>query len=353
VPQKPPAFFADLSGRGLKPHLYDEQHVHGSYLVQRNNHLLFGQNHLVSSDGVWSCESRSFKDQFIHYFMSPAVQSHYPGPKPVVDSAEGVFTLRTSHLTDDQVIRIDEPVFLATALEPDNYGRWITAVATKAAIFKKFGGSRKFLCRVARPWQRAFLNALGIEDNAILPHDPGRTYICADLITVEYSVSNMTISPSERMTFFELAARYRKSGPKNRKLFISRLSDAQRRPHYRVLQNETELAAMLSALGFFTIEPEALPIEQQIAIFAGAEQIVALGGAGIYNAVFCAPGTDFLTIEASDAFSHVHGQLLSSLELRYGMIFGRQDPSALKTVHANWTIDIEATRAAIFEFMRP
>jgi capsular polysaccharide biosynthesis protein len=283
--------------------------------------------------------------------MNPSVQAHYPGPKPVVESDRGIHILKTSNLTDDQVIRIDHPVFLATALEPDNYGRWITAVATNARIYKKFGAGRKFFCRVGRPWQRAFLNALGIEDSVILLHDPGRTYICDDLMTVEYSVSNMTISESERMMFFELAALYRKRDLKKRKLFISRLSDAQKRPFYRVLKNETELAATLSDLGFVSIEPETLPFEEQIATFAAAEQVVALGGAGIYNSVFCAPDTDFLTIEASDAFSHPHGQLLSSLDLRYGMIFGQQDQSESKSVHANWSLDIKRTRAAIVEFM--
>jgi hypothetical protein len=353
VPQKPPAFFADFSDRGLVPRLLAEQHVHGSYLVQRKNWLLFGQNHLVNHDGSWACESRSFKDQFINYFVNMASHAEYSGYKPIVESdGKKIHILRTSDLSDEQLVRISEPVFLATPLEPDNYGRWIATVATKARIYKKYGAGRKFFCRVGRPWQLAFLKVLGISESAILPHNPGRAYICDDLMTVEYSVTNMTISDSERTSFFELVAQFRKPNIPKQKLFISRLSQARQNPNYRVLRNEIELTAMLSDLGFIAIEPEELPFEEQIAIFAAAEQIVALGGAGIYNAVFCAPGADFLTIEASDAFSYPHAQLLSSLGLRYGMIFGSQDDTKTKSVHAGWSIDIERTRAAIMAFLQ-
>ena len=131
-------------------------------------------------------------------------------------------------------------------------------------------------------------------------------------MTVEYSVVNMTISRAERMMFFEMVVKHRQRSAGPDKLFISRRSRSKKAPNYRVLQNEDEFASALQGLGFAVVEPETLSLEQQISIFSGATRIVALGGAAIYNAVFCGPGTSFLTVESSDTFIHAHANLLSS-----------------------------------------
>jgi capsular polysaccharide biosynthesis protein len=119
----------------------------------------------------------------------------------------------------------------------------------KAAQYRQYGGGRKFFCHVRHEWQREFLQLLGIAAQDILPHDPGRTYICRDVMTVEYSEADLCISAAERVNFFELAARCRVSGsPRN--LFVSRRSRSQAHPGRRMLQNEAALAAALTAQGF-------------------------------------------------------------------------------------------------------
>ena len=138
------ALVADFSGRGLAPKQHKDQQIHGSYLVRRENVLLFGANHLVDGDGAWSCEARSFKGQFMAMLKWAAYEANFPGPKPVIDD----FVLRTAGLKDDQVERIEMPVFLATPLEPDNWGRWLATVAPKAVLYRMHGIGRKFLCRV-------------------------------------------------------------------------------------------------------------------------------------------------------------------------------------------------------------
>jgi capsular polysaccharide biosynthesis protein len=237
-------------------------------------------------------------------------------------------------------------------LEPDNWGRWIVTVAPKIMHYKKHGAGRKFFCQTKLPWQRNFLNLFGVTDDVILEHHPGRTYICKDVMTVEHSDVNMTISENERMMFFEMIAMHRKPVKKFERLFISRLSRSIKSPHYRVLKNEVELAAMLAEFGFVSIEPETLPIGEQISMFAGAQHIVALGGAGIFNSVFCAPGTRFVTIESSDKFINAHAQLLSSLDLDYGIVFGSQIDPETGGAHGNWTLDIEGARQTLAAFIQ-
>ncbi len=351
VRQPQPLFVANFSGREIAPITYEHQDIHGSYLIRRVNSLLFGPNHMVSVDGHWSCEGRAFKKQFIDLVREPYYEVMFPGPKPIVEARGDDLILRTSHLLPEQVEQIQEPVFLATPLEPTTWGRWVATVVPKAIQYLRLGGGRRFFCTVLEPWQRRFLNLCGISDNLILEHNPGKTYICRDVMTVEYSITNMTISKAERKIYSDLAKLYFKPNRGNRKIFISRLSISRRNPHIRVLQNEADLCSALSALGFSIVEPETLPIEEQISLYASAEYIVSLGGSALYNMVFCSPGARVMTIEASEAFISPHIQLLSSLGLEYAVIFGMEDPTDSSPAHRRWTIDIDGTIAKVGDFL--
>jgi capsular polysaccharide biosynthesis protein len=312
--------------------------------------FIFGPNNLVTPEGYWSCESRTLKRQFLWYFHMPFYDRMFPGPKPAIDYKTENLLLRTDNLKDTDVEQIDMPVFLATPLEPPIWGRWIVTVAQKVMQYKEYGAGRKFMCHVAHDWQRAFLRLLGVKEGMILAHDPGRTYICRDVMTVEYSVTNMTVSAMERTNFFGMIANYRVKIERKRKVFVSHLSRARQNPNYRGLQNEMELASMLEELGFTTIEPETLPLEEQISIFAAAEQVVFLGGSGVFNAAFCAPDTSVVTIESSDTYIGHHTEFLASLGLRYGVIFGKEDPEDRSDSHKRWTIDVARVRDELMKF---
>jgi capsular polysaccharide biosynthesis protein len=169
-------------------------------------------------------------------------------------------------------------------------------------------------------------------------------------MTVEYSESNMTISAAERANFYEIVATCGKRGIYPRKIFVSRLSRSAAQPNYRVLRNEAELATALEALGFTVIEPEAHPLEVQIGMFAAAEQVVFLGGSGVYNAVFCAPDSSVLTIESTDIYAGAHTEMFASLRLRHGVIFGQEDRTDPQPHHRRWTLDIGRAIAAIAAF---
>ena len=73
-----------------------------------------------------------------------------------------------------------------------------------------------------------------------------------------------------------------------KRLFVRRRPGWQRG---RRMVNETELASRLEALGFVSIEPGELTLEEQIAAFSGADEVVGVIGAAMTNIVFCGPGT--------------------------------------------------------------
>jgi len=349
--RRQPEFVADMSGRGLTVNLGADLHIHGSYLVRRTDVLLFGPNNILTKNGYWSCEARSFKRQFLWYLHLPFYDRMYPGPKPRIEYQTDHLRCDTTDLAKSgSVVQIEEPVFLATPLEPPIWGRWLNTVTPKIFNYKKYGTKRRFLCHTELAWEKAFLETMGIPSHMIIPHDPGRTYLCRDLMTVEYSITNATISACEQANFFELVVQHKKRVDVPKKLFVARLTRSRHNPHYRVLQNELALAKLLLELGFSVIEPEFLSLELQISLFAGAEQIVFVGGSAVFNAVFCAPGTSVVTIEASDTYIGAHTSLFASLGLRYGVIFGEEDPNDPAEHHRRWHLDISRTRAALLSF---
>jgi capsular polysaccharide biosynthesis protein len=134
---------------------------------------------------------------------------------------------------------------------------------------------------------------------------------------------------------------------------VSRLSDATQRPGYRVLRNEAALIEALAGIGFVAIEPASLPFEKQVRAFADASVVVGLGGAGMFNVAFCRERTKVVTIEASEAFITGHTGLFASLELPYGVIYGRQDDrdDGRSNPHLPWSVDVERAVAAVRDFL--
>jgi hypothetical protein len=328
--------------------------VHGTYLLSRSDCLLMGGNLLIERSGAWYCESLLHRSHLVAFFGTDTFDAVFPGPKPRLTVEDTNARVDLSHLGDGDISRIDEPVFLATAAEPDNWGRWIVQVIPRLAWFKQHGHRHKLLCRAAHGWQHALLRYFGVTD-ALIVHDPGRAHWCRDIAMLQDSSADGTVTDRDRALFMRIAdtcsgARGGGIGPR---IFVSRLSDAAQRPDYRVLRNEAALIEALRELGFAAVEPARLTFEEQVRVFAGASVVVGLGGAGMFNVAFCRPGTKVVTIEATDTFITGHSGIFSSLGLQYGVIYGRQDVPAdgFRHPHLSWTVDVPRVVTAVRGFL--
>ena len=132
-------------------------------------------------------------------------------------------------------------------------------------------------------------------------HDCGAAYWFEEVHVFRQSMRDCYISPAAREFYAQLRdAAVARHGPSPaRKLYVARLRRTRELNAYRGLLNEQALADRLAALGYLVIEPEFLSVEDQIRLFAGAERIVAIGGAGLFNTVFCRPGARMLDIEST------------------------------------------------------
>lgn len=252
---------------------------------------------------------------------------------------------------DSDSIELSGRYILATPDEPRNWGMWLLLVIPAVHQFLRardlYDG---VICFCEFPWQKNFLHYLGVSDDELVNHDLKIAYKIEQLDWTVRGYRNLAVSQREKEAFHELVSKELGDDLRlqrnDRKLFLSRLSRS-RRGSYRPLLNEEEVISMVRQLGFDVVEPELLSFPEQIRLFHDASVVVGLGGAGMFNAVFCRPGTKVVTIESSSNWVHGHTNLFHSLGLEYGVCFGREDLSDPRASHRRWSIDVDGLERAL------
>ena len=189
---------------------------------------------------------------------------------------------------------------------------------------------------------RRLLAFLGVDESELILHDCAATYRFAEVSLFRHSTRDLYVPPDHREVFTEIAARAARGsslGPQS-KVFVSRLSRSRQPGAERRLLNEEDLSVLLERLGFSTIEPDLLGPAEQIALFAGARQIVGLGGAGMFNGVFARSDAKLLDIESTAVFLDAHSNIFGSCGLEYGVMVGTEDASDCSAGHKRWTVDL-------------
>jgi len=264
---------------------------------------------------------------------------------PQITYDGGRFLIDRSKLKSDQLTVISEPAFFGTPIEPMNWGMWLLQAVPAATYFLERRPAAKFLACIEKVWQRELLLTLGLRNDEIIHQSLGCTYRCKSLTALQYSHIDLVPTALDQETFHRIAYKFAPDAniTAQRKIFLSRRSITRLSGgKYRALVNEEEVIDAVSALGFEIFEPESLSFSEQIRLFREAGLIVGLGGAALFNTIFCEPGTRVISIESSNSFIHGHATLFASLGLRYAVIFGRQDITDLTEVQKRWSIDVTA-----------
>ena len=248
--------------------------------------------------------------------------------------------------------RYEGAAVILASQEPSNYGSFLFRVLPKVHALKRHGLTNlPVVCWDIKPATSALLEIAGIDPAAIIFQD-----------TQTVSVFDRVIIPSLRNPYalldYESRDVYRQirheygSPEGGKRLYISRFSHSRRGVSGRVMLNEEELIARLSAIGFEIVEPEKLSVRQQIALFSSAEIVVGPSGAGMFNIVFCRPGTKVIDIESEPHWIYAHAGLFASCELRYGIFVGRVDETDERAVHRRWNVNINVLMDRVQSFLR-
>lgn len=238
----------------------------------------------------------------------------------------------------------------ASTHEPHNWGLWLLHALP---AYLHFARNRDRFSRVFGyvPHENAWpiLEAIGVGREDVIAHEVDRAYRFAEVHVLRRGDDQFAVTQEELADFRALAARFVPEARRPR-VFLSRLTRSLQPGAPRRLRNEIEIGEMLARHGFVAVEPEALPGAEEVAIFAQAEAIVGLDGAGLFNTVFCRPGTRVLDLAATAMFADRHADLFASLGLGYGFVFGAPVDPASNDAHPDWRIDVAALERVVVGF---
>jgi hypothetical protein len=338
---KPPArFVADLSARGndLSRVRHGPRHGAAKFIDS------FADAHLIGFTGIVK-ESRYF-DHWLkesnNYLVDRARDYGSYG-----NQWTGIVLLNETPVLPrerlDNALPIDAPVLFGTPDEPDNWGMWLLlGLPSLHEFLANRGRYEKFFCYAQHPWQRRLLEDLGLRPDELIPQDREQSYLCRDISLIRKSYRDMFVLPEERAFFRAVVERLAGAAPSRagRRIFVSRITRTRAHGQYRGLINEAALIAGLQTLGFDIVEPEYLSLAEQAATFHAADIVVGLGGAGMFNTVFCKPGTLVITIESTTSFVDAHTNIFASLGHDYAIILGEEDLDDPRPVQRRWTLDV-------------
>ncbi len=237
---------------------------------------------------------------------------------------------------------IDEPVVALGARAIQDFFCWMTELVPRL-LFVRERGTLAELPVILRPVDTAFaqttLQWLGVEPR----------YVEEDVVHVQRAVTaSFPIHPAREARYspeiVTLAQHLRDhyAPPVTRDL-PRRFYISRRDARFRHVANEDALEERLSELGFTTVVLSEFEFAEQIAMFAGAEFVVAQDGGGLANLLFARPGTRVVELFPAGFEESTSCWAIASLGgLRYQMLVGDPvDGPRARFSRADIVVDIE------------
>jgi hypothetical protein len=195
------------------------------------------------------------------------------------------------------VSREAEPTVIASCTNGQNYGHYMLEMLPIAIIGDTMFSDRK--PKFLLPWTMPAMADVIFRTLALVRIDPDRVIIqkygdpvlLKEAFTIRGLTAHGTYLAAAAVQAAEWAGR---SIPPARpkKIFVSRVGDNLNRR----LLNQVEVEDRLAAKGFTIVDPGSMNVEEQIAIFKGADLVVGTCGAAMTNIVFCKPGTGVVSL---------------------------------------------------------
>ncbi len=343
-----PLFYLDLSARQRPTTaLHPDREMHGVTRAMLGPRLVYGSHHFhgfLDPDSGWLSLAETDRDR-VEFRLDHHIAHSPGGGVPVLRRAGDGFEAEVGPGVVAGAEVLEGEVFHASPSEPSNWGMWLLEGVPNLHDFMRREQKGRALCWVENGWQRGLLAFMGVAPERVVVQVPWRIYRGAAVAVRQVTRVNLAPSASERAVFQEISARVgQPAGPE--RLFLGRRHLPQNATRRRLAQEEA-LAEALVGMGFADVQPDALPFEEQVRLFAGARVVVGLGGAAMFNTVFCRPGTLVVSIEGGPNFTEDHGSLFAGLGHSYGFILGDRgddDP------HGAWTLDVARAVEAIRVF---
>lgn len=322
-----------------------------AFIVSARNVKLAGYRTYLLGDGTFfnddSIQNPAQHEDLLNRMALPSPMNEEAGLHRV--TGKDGFTLnRGSRLRQ----RIKGTTAVLTSDEPSNYGSWLFRTLPKIQSLRAahFEADHYLVWREIPTFQE-YLDLLGIPQDRIIDHDPGRVIYELDHAVIPGVRNNQAfLDPESAALYAELRKKHGKRQKKGMRIYVSRVAQSER-GHSRAMLNERELVERLMELKFTIVDPEELSALEQISVFSQAEMVVGPSGSGMFNVVFCHPGTKVIDVESEPHWIHAHHCLFASCRTRYGFVEGKTIKRDLETHHQPWRVDIDVLIARIKDWM--
>jgi len=239
------------------------------------------------------------------------------------------------------VATIEGPALAADSPWAGGYGHVLLEIAPMALLLESCPPETEFVTSAPRSRTLlVLLEQLGVAPERV--RNITNAIVCRDLYFGERAVRlSGQVHPLARRAFTQLSGLAGRSRiVRHDRVYLSRSGVDARR-----LDVEKEVEALFARYGFEIVHPEAIEIEDQIALMAGARMLAGLGGSAMHNAVFAPPDCPVLIVQPRMMSVAMDVGLCESGR-RLGYVFGDGDPFADRFV-APWSVDLGDVEAGI------
>jgi len=339
-----PEFHADPDHVGLFSSFAQDTIVSPPpFVATVRNARVVGFRTILTESGLFfnddSIQGRSARGQFLKELAMPYPFNELTGMRPL--GTTGRFTL---DIGKRRVQRVRGTVVVLSSAEPSNYGSWLFRVLPKFQARERFLPKRRlrYLVWCGHSTFQEYLQLLGVSEDRIIHQDPENVIYQIERAIIPSMRNNQAFLDPESVTLFAgmretLGCRQKKG----MRIYVSRVAQTQN-GHSRAMLNEPDLVAKLVEMGFRIVDPESLSAARQISVFSSAEMVVGPSGSGMFNVVFCHPGTKVIDIESEPHWIHAHRSLFASCGLRYGIFAGSTLDRDYREHHKPWRVNIQA-----------
>ncbi len=261
-----------------------------------------------------------------------------------------VFSFDRPDVASEAVPLPDSAIFLSS-MEENNYGAFLLRVVPKLIQMQDLGcHDRPVVVTSNSDWKRRILGYMGVAPQRLIHHAAEQAYRGRNLLVPSLRLPTFFLDDRSVATFQSLADRLSAGAALpadvSDHVYVSRIAASRANPGYRAMQNEPELVEVMRDQGYFIFEPQLHPFEVQVQVFAQAKVVVGAGGAGMFNTIFCRPGTTVLSMEPQPDWLVGHSNIFASMGHRYILAVGGSDPTD-HSVQKRWSADIAGVVAML------
>jgi Glycosyltransferase 61 len=249
--------------------------------------------------------------------------------------------LRASWTRLDRPRRVAGSVAYLSNTGVHNFGHWLLFIFPLVNHYRQYLGHDPDYYYVGTPvesWHYDSLATLGIERHRVVTDA-----VVGDRMLA--AIADRAIPPPTSFLDFSTDAlrRPRDNSKPGRRIYISRKLRST-----RPLLNEEECVEVLEQYGFESYCTETLSLREETELFANAEVVAGVHGAGLANLLFCHPGCVVVELFPHSYPSAWFAEVSAARRITYANVRGLPTTKrGLRPIHYHALIDLERLRTVV------